>query len=75
MQNKRGRLTAMHRVGSGLLQSSFDDERNELTWTCPGCGCTCVTAPGREAPTMEHEYFCEVLTLMESVNQGGLFGN
>lgn len=64
---------------SSLLHYSFDDERDEVTVTCPGCGCSSVTPyhpePGQDGPTLEHEWDCQVLTLIESVNQGGLFGN
>ena len=66
--------------GGGFLHYSFDDERDEVTVTCPDCGCTGVRPyqlePGQDWPTLEHEHDCQVLTLMERVaTQGGLLGN
>ena len=66
--------------GGGFLHYSFDDERDEVTVTCPDCGNSCVTPcqpePGQDGPTLEHESDCQLLTFIESFeNHGGLIGN
>ena len=77
MQKQDSRLFVMEGAGTSLLSRSFDEERNEMTVTCSGCGCSFVASarPGAAEVTLEHEADCQVLTLIESVNQGGLIGN
>ena len=77
MKKKKGRLFVMHGVGSSLLRYSFDDEREEVTETCPSCGGSYVTPyepeHGQVDPTLEHEPDCPVLMLVVSFeNQAGV---
>jgi hypothetical protein len=78
MQKQDGRSFVMVGVGTSLLSCSFDEDRDEVTVTCPGCQAYYV-APvqsGVAERTLEHEHDCQLLTLIESfVNQGGLNGN
>ena len=71
MQRKPGHRFVVQGAGTSMLHYSFDDERNEVTVTCPGCGCTSVTPnqsePGQQVMTLEHESDCAMLTLIESV--------
>ena len=39
MQKQDRRKFVMERAGTSLLHYSFDDERDEMTVTCPGCQC------------------------------------
>ena len=68
MQKKPGHRFVVQGVGTSMLHYSFDDERNELTVTCRGCGCTSVT-PNQQVMTLEHESDCQVLTLIESLGE------
>ena len=70
------RLFVMHGVGCSLLRYKFDDEREELTVTCPSCGGSYVrpyeSEPGQEWQTLEHEPDCPVMMLIVSFeNQAG----
>ena len=76
MRNKGSRLFVMLGVGSSFLRYSFDEDRDELTVTCPVCRCTGVTPchpePGQDGPTLQHEWDCRLLRLIESFeNHGG----
>ena len=71
MRRKQGRQFVMQGAGTSMLHYSFDEERDEVTVTCPGCRCTWVTSclpePGPKGLTLEHESDCQFLTLIESV--------
>ena len=71
MQKHDGPLFVVPGPGMSMFHYSFDDERNEVTMTCRGCGCTAVapTEPlGLQEMTLEHESDCQVLTLIESAS-------
>ena len=71
-------LLVMEEVGTSLMRYSFDEEKDEVTVTWPGCGGSFVASaePGASEWTLEHEHDCHLLTFIESVaNQGVLNGN
>lgn len=68
MQKQDGHLFVMEGAGTSLLSYSFDEDRNQLMVTCPGCGRTFVAADQQgEGPTLGHEPDCQVLKLLERV--------
>ena len=74
MQKEEERLFVMQGAGTSLMRYSFDEERNEMTVTCPGCQCayTGSAEPGTRSVALEHEADCPVLMFIESFqNHGG----
>ena len=77
MRKHDSRQFVMQGPGTSLLKYSFDEERKEMTVTCPGCQCSYVASaqPGVREVALEHEHDCPWLALIESFgNQGVLHG-
>ena len=71
MQKQNSGLFVMLGRGTHLLRYSFDEERDEVTVTCPGCLCSYIASarPGAVTKTLEHEADCQVLTRIESLSE------
>ncbi len=74
MQKQGGCSFVIEGAGTSLLSYSFDDERDEMTVTCPGCGCSFVSSAqsGAAEATLEHEHDCRLLALIESLENHGV---